>query len=64
MFDGLAARESRPLALLKRAALVLLALCVVTAAASGYRAYYQVRSLELRVSEPTVRETEVEILRD
>jgi hypothetical protein len=59
MFDSLAARESRPLAVLKRAALVLLALCAVTAVASGYRAYYQVRSLELRLSEPALREGSV-----
>lgn len=56
MFDSLPARESRPLAVLKRAALALLALCVLTAAASGYRAYYQVRSLELRLSGPALRE--------
>lgn len=34
--------------------LVVLALCLLTAAASGYRAYYQVRSLELRLSGPTL----------
>lgn len=59
MFDGLPARESRTLAALKRAAVALLALCVVTAAASGYRAYYQVRSLELRPGGPALREGSV-----
>lgn len=55
MFDALPARDSRPLAVLKKAALALLALCFVTAVASGYRAYYQVRSLELQLAEPTLR---------
>lgn len=59
MFDSLSARESRPLAVLRRAVLALLALCFVTAVASGYRAYYQVRSLELRLDEPTLREGSV-----
>ena len=34
---------------------VCLALCAATALASGYRAYYQVRSLELRLREDTLR---------
>jgi hypothetical protein len=55
MFESIATREARPLALLKRGVLVLLALCFVTALASGYRAYYQVLGLELRLAEPTVR---------
>lgn len=59
MFESLAKRESRPVAVLKRAALAVLALCVVTAVASGYRAYYQVRSLELRLSGPALREGSV-----
>lgn len=55
MFDGLPSRDARPVALLKKAALVLLAPCLVTAVASGYRAYYQVYSLELHVTEPGLR---------
>ncbi|HEY0172422.1 MAG TPA: hypothetical protein VGB98_15475 [Pyrinomonadaceae bacterium] len=55
MFDGLPTRGARPLVVLKRAALALLALCAVTAAASGYRAYYQVRSLALHLSGPALR---------
>lgn len=55
MFESLSTREARPIALMKRAVLVVLALCVVTALASGYRAYYQVSSLELRLNEPTLR---------
>jgi hypothetical protein len=59
MFESTLSRESRLILLLKRAALVLLALCFVTALASGYRAYYQVRSLELRLDGPTLREGSV-----
>lgn len=39
--------------------MAFLALCAVTALASGYRAYYQVRSLELRLSEGALREGSV-----
>lgn len=55
MFESQSIREPRPTALLKKAVLILLALCFVTALASGYRAYYQVRSLELRLDGPTIR---------
>ena len=56
MFESLHARESRPIVLLKRAMLAVVALCFVTASASGYRAYYQVRSLELKLDETTLHE--------
>jgi hypothetical protein len=56
MFDSVTVREARPIALMKRAVLPLLALCVVTALSSGYRAYYQVYGLELHVTEPTLRD--------
>ncbi|HEX6184024.1 MAG TPA: hypothetical protein VFZ44_09115 [Pyrinomonadaceae bacterium] len=59
MFESTLSREARPITLLKRAVLVLLALCLVTALSSGYRAYYQVRSLELRPDGPTLREGSV-----
>ncbi|HEV7892680.1 MAG TPA: hypothetical protein VGP08_18850 [Pyrinomonadaceae bacterium] len=64
MFESLDLKESRPLVLLRRAALAFLALCSVTALASGHRAYFQVRGLELRVDTPALRagsvvETEV-----
>ncbi|MFL6286540.1 MAG: hypothetical protein ACJ74Q_25670 [Pyrinomonadaceae bacterium] len=64
MFDSLQSRESLPLIFLRRATLAFLALCFVTAMSSGHRAYFQVRSLELRVDEPVLRagsvvETEV-----
>ena len=66
MFDNLTVKESWPLLLLKRATLLFLALCFVTAMTSAHRAYFQVRSLELRVAEPVLRagsvvETEVVI---
>jgi hypothetical protein len=49
---------------LRRATLALLAVCFVTALASGHRAYFQVRGLEMRVDGPLLRagsvvETEV-----
>lgn len=64
MFDSPQSSESRPLIFLRRTTLVFLALCFVTALASGHRAYFQVRSLELHVAEPVLRagsvvETEV-----
>jgi hypothetical protein len=55
MFDGLALREAPSTARMKKAGLALLALCFVTAVSSGYRAYYQVRSLELRLTDSTLR---------
>lgn len=55
MFEGLSSRDARPAALMKWAALVLVALCVVAALASGYRAYYQVYGLEIQLSEPALR---------
>lgn len=55
MFDRLSPQDARPVALLKKAALVPLALFLVTGAASAHRAYYQVRSLELRVADPVFR---------
>lgn len=55
MFNSLPTQDERPIALLKKAILVLLALCLVTATASGYRAYYQVLGLELQLTEPVLR---------
>ncbi|HVF66168.1 MAG TPA: hypothetical protein VM914_00795 [Pyrinomonadaceae bacterium] len=64
MFESLYVKEPRPLVFLRRAALAFLALCSVTALASGHRAYFQVRRLELRADGPVLRagssvETEV-----
>lgn len=59
MFDSLSSRDTRPIALLKRVILILLALCLVTALVSGYRAYYQVRSLELQLTEPILKDGSV-----
>jgi hypothetical protein len=55
MFDSTTSSESRLLIFLRRATLTFLGLCFVTAAASGHRAYFQVRSLELHVAEPILR---------
>jgi hypothetical protein len=55
VFDALPDRDARPVALLKKAALVLLAVALGTAVASGYRAYFQVYGLELQVDEPILR---------
>ena len=55
MFDALPHKDARPVALIKRAALALVALCVVTALASGYRAWFQVYELELRAGGSPLR---------
>ena len=64
MFESLNVNESRPLVFLRRATFGFLALCSVTALASGHRAYFQVRGLDLRADELVLRagaavETEV-----
>ncbi len=56
MFDSVTTRDARPLALMRRAVLALLALCLITALSSGYRAYHQVYSLGLDVEESTLRD--------
>jgi hypothetical protein len=54
VFELMTIHEARPLIYLRRAIVVLLAVCSVTATCSGYRAYYQVRSLNLLVSSPVL----------
>jgi hypothetical protein len=54
MFDSLTIQDARPVAWLKKSALILLALFLVTGIVSGYRAYYQVRSLEIQLTEPVL----------
>lgn len=54
MFDSLSIQDARPIALLKKSALIMLALFLTTGIVSGYRAYYQVRSLELQMTEPVL----------
>lgn len=54
MFDSLPIQDARPISLLKKAVWPVLALCLVTALASGYRAYYQVLGLELQLTETTL----------
>ena len=55
MFDSLSYHDAWPVAWLKRAVLLCLTLCFLTALVSGHRAYYQVRSLELQLAEPVLR---------
>lgn len=55
MFDSLPNRDARPIAAMKKVLLALLALCLVTALASGYRAYFQVLSLELHLTDAVLR---------
>jgi hypothetical protein len=47
MFERLSTEDSKPIALLKKAMLVFLALFLLDGIISSYRAYFQVRSLEL-----------------
>ena len=54
MFDSLTIQDARPVALLKKSALILLALFLITGIVSGYRAYYQVRGLELQLAGPVL----------
>lgn len=55
MFDSLPNRESRPLALLRRATLVFVGAFLIIGIVSAYRAWVQVRQLDLKASEQTLR---------
>lgn len=59
MFDGLSIPDARPVAALKKVLALPLALFVVSAAFSGHRAYYQVRSLELGLTDDVLRDGSV-----
>lgn len=59
MFDSLSLQDARPVAVMKKVLPIPLALFLVSAAASGYRAYYQVRGLELRLTENVLRDGSV-----
>jgi hypothetical protein len=54
VFDALPAGDARPVALLKKATFVFVAALVVLALTSGYRAWFQVYSLELRADGPVL----------
>jgi hypothetical protein len=56
MFYSLSVKDAWPIVILKRATQVFLALCFVTALVSGHRAYFQVRSLELQLTETTLHD--------
>ena len=55
LFESGFRENSRSAAVAKSAILVLLAVFLIIAMVSGYRAYFQVRSLDLRTSEPILR---------
>lgn len=55
MFDPIAIKSARPLVFLKRACLVLLSIYLAVGLMAAYRAYYQVRSLELQSGDSTLR---------
>jgi len=62
LFETPWSNESRGLALLKKAIYVFVAVISVFAAISGYRAYFQVRSLELNLAERVLRSgTSIEV---
>jgi len=47
MFDGVETRDARPIALMKRLFVVVISTLLLIGAAASYRAYFQVRSLDL-----------------
>jgi hypothetical protein len=49
MFDELSVKDSRPMAFLKKAILIFLAVFILIGIVSSHRAYFQLRSLELHV---------------
>jgi len=52
VFEPVPLKDQRAIALLKKGMMVIVAAHVVILAISGYRAYYQVRSLELKATAP------------
>lgn len=55
MFDSLSFQDALPIAYLKKAILVFLAVFLVIGMAASYRAYFQVHSLELHFTERMLR---------
>ncbi|MEK6335464.1 MAG: hypothetical protein AABM67_10985 [Acidobacteriota bacterium] len=55
MFEPVAIRSAWPLVFLKRACVILLSIYLVIGLISAYRAFYQVRSLELRARDSILR---------
>ncbi len=55
MFEGSLIKEKRPIVLLKRVGLLLFGVYFVILMLAGYRAYYQVRSLELQSPDSIVK---------
>lgn len=61
MFDGLTIRDARPIVWLKRSIVVAISALLLIGAASSYRAYVQVRSLELRSPQVLTNRSVVEV---
>ncbi len=63
LFESPWSEESRGLAVVKKAIWVFVAVNFVFAVMSGYRAYFQVRSLDLRLAERVLRSgTSIEVI--
>lgn len=63
LFESSLSEESRTLVILKKAIWAFVAVISVFAVMSGYRAYYQVRSLDLRPAERVLRSgTSIEVI--
>ena len=55
MFDSLIIRDARPLAFVKRTFQVVVGAYLIIGVIAGYRAFYQVHSLDLNTSERVLR---------
>lgn len=55
MFESLAVKDSAPIAFLKRGILIFLCTFLLLGIVSSHRAYFQVRSLELRADDKVLR---------
>lgn len=55
MFDSLTIRDARPIAFMKRAFQIVIGAYLVIGMIAGYRAWYQVHSLDLNTSDQVLR---------
>lgn len=61
MFDSLTIKDARPIAWLKRAIVAVFAALIVIGAISAHRAYFQVRSLEVKAPQLLTNGSVVEV---
>ena len=54
MFDNLTIRDTRPIAIVKRAFQILVSAYLVIGLIAGYRAFFQIHSLEVSANEQTL----------